>query len=198
MKLETAILNYLWITGVVSLYLSSCSPSTSSLSQSSLTKTPAEDTEMNHDEIFLPVKKKAPSSSESEVSSRSELLLPDSYDQVQNLPLINQLQKVDTYDGQQVRLVGRYVESDVRMKPTGKPRYVGHVSIVLADNTHVALFPVWHKDARRPQEEIDKFKAHEVEVVGTLHRQAPVAPSGGASPLSPCLTDTKALYLSSE
>ncbi|MGC1247193.1 MAG: hypothetical protein WA865_13350 [Spirulinaceae cyanobacterium] len=153
---------------------------------------------MNQDEFSLPIKEKAPSSPVSEESSRSELLLPDSSAQGQNLPLINQLEQLDVYDGQQVRLVGKYVEHDVRMRPTGTPRYVGHVSIVLADNTHVSLFPVWYKDARRPQEEINSFKEHEVEVIGTLHRQAPSDPSGGASPLSPCLTDTKALYLSSE
>ncbi len=198
MKLEMVALNYLWITGVVSLYLSSCSPSTSSLSQSSPTKTPTEDTEMNQDEFSLPVKKKAPPSPESEELSRSELLLPNSYAQGQSLPLINQLEQLNAYDGQQVRLVGKYVESDVRMRPTGTPRYVGHVSIVLSDNTHVSLFPIWDQDARRPKEEIDSFKDQEVEVIGTFYLQAPVDPSGGASPLSPCLTDIKAIYLSSD
>ena len=197
MKLEV-VLNYLWITGVVSLYLSSCSPSTSSLPQSSPTKTSTKDTEMNQDEFALPVKKKAPSSPESDLSSRSELLLPNSYAQGENLPLINQLEQLNAYDGQQVRLVGKYLESDVRMRPTETPRYVGHVSVVLADDTHVSLFPVWNKDAPRPQEEIDTFKDHEVEVIGTFYLQAPVDPSGGSSPLSPCLTEIKALYLSSD
>lgn len=191
-----ASINHLWMIGVIGLCMLSCAPSKSLSSQRSVSKSPTEIEAINmtDDEISLPIKKKAQPLSDNEVPSRSELLLPDFYDKDNNLPLINQLTQAEAYDGQIVRVVGKYAESDVRMKPIGTPRYVGHVSIVLADNTRVSLFPVWDNDARRPQEEIDRFKDLEVEVIGTFHRESPVDPRGGASLLNPCLTDIKALY----
>ena len=149
---------------------------------------------MNNDAISRPNLRKAPSSSEVEESSGAELSLPGFYDEANTLPAIAQLQDAEAYNSQTVRLVGQYVERDVRMKRVGAPRYEGHVAIVLSDKTPVSLFPIWHKEARRPQAEIDRFKDRNVEVIGTFYCEAPTDPRGGASPLSPCLTDIQALY----
>jgi hypothetical protein len=162
------------------------------------TQLPFEDEiiDMTDNSVSPPVKKRSQpvSSTDAEVSSRSALRLPEAYDQAEALPLVTHLKEAESYDGQLVRVVGKYVESDVRMKPIGAPRYRGHVSIMLADGTRVSLFPVWKTDARRPQTEIDAFKDQEVEVVGLFRLRAPADPQGGASPRSPSLTEIKALY----
>ncbi|BAZ30191.1 hypothetical protein NIES4074_26470 [Cylindrospermum sp. NIES-4074] len=189
-------INYLGIIGGIGLCLLSCVPSQSEPTQASLAKSAIRNKaiDMNEDQASLPFKQKTRPLSEAESPSRSELVLPDVYDGANTLPLITQWKEAEAYDGQLVRVVGKYIESDVRMKPIGTPRYVGHVSVVLADDIEVSLFPVWKRDARRPQAEINRFKDQEVEVIGILYRQSPVDPSGGASPLSPCLTEIKALY----
>lgn len=193
-------INHLWIIKGISLFLLSCVPLQSLSSQPSLTKSPTKSSQetkainMTDDQVFLPIKQKKRSLSEVNPPSRSNLSLPVVYKESNTLPLITTWKEAESYNGQVVRVVGQYIESDVRMKPIGTPRYVGHVSIVLADDIRVSLFPVWQHDARRPQTEIDQFKDQKVEVIGVLYHQSPVDPSGGASPLSPCLTNIKALY----
>jgi uncharacterized membrane protein YcgQ (UPF0703/DUF1980 family) len=193
-------INYLWIIKVISLFLLSCVPSQSLSSQPSLTKYPTQSSQetkainMTDDQVFLPIKQKKQSLSEVNPPSRSKLSLPVVYKESNTLPLITTWKEAESYDGQLVRVVGQYIEIDVRMKPIGRPRYVGHVSIILADDIRVSLFPVWQDDARRPQTEIDQFKDQKVEVIGVLYHQSPVDPRGGASPLSPCLSNIKALY----
>jgi hypothetical protein len=189
-------INYLLIIRGIGLSLLSCVPSQSVPSQPSLGKSSisTKAIDMNDDQVSLPIKQKRRTSSDTKLPSSNELVLPDVYDGVNTLPLITQWKEAEAHDGKLVRVVGKYIESDVRMKPIGTPRYVGHVSIVLADDIRVSLFPVWQREARRPQAEIHRFKDQEVEVIGIFYHQSPLDPSGGASPLSPCLTEIKALY----
>ena len=148
--------------------------------------------------VALSIKKSKKSVSDAQEPARSELNFPGVYDGADALPVVDQENTMASYDGQMVRLVGKYTEADVRMKPVGEPKYIGHVSIVLEDNTRIALFPVWKDDARRPKAEVERFKDKKVVVIGTLYQRSPADPRGGASPLSPCLTDIQALYLYGE
>src|SRR5215831_2281744 len=77
------------------------------------------------------------------------------------------------HDEEEVRVVGRYAEVDVRMRRTPPPHYAGHVAIVLDDETRVLLYPVWDPQARRDQDEIARFAGKRVEATGTLHATAP-------------------------
>lgn len=192
-----AFINQMLRLSMVGLCLLSCASQKTSLVQQPATEpTPeAEVIDVNNEEPLLPIKKREQSASELPSPPRSEVFLPDSYDEADGLPVVSRLAEATTYDGKLVRLIGQYVERDSRMQPGGTPRYVGHVSIILADDTRVSLWPMWKHEARRPEQEIDRFKNHEVEVVGIFNTQAPVDPSGGASMTTPCLTEVKALYI---
>jgi hypothetical protein len=112
------------------------------------------------------------------------------------LPEVRARAGLEQHDFDEVRLVGRYTEVDVRMKATPPPRHDGHVAIVLSDGAYVSLWPVWHAEARRPRAEIEHLRGHLVVVVGEAHARAPEEPHGGASPLGPCVDDVKAIAIS--
>ena len=74
------------------------------------------------------------------------------------LPAVTRRDQIDAHDGHRVRLIGRYVEIDVRMAPRPPPRLTGHVAIELADGARVTLLPVWHRDAPRPAYHWPRFR----------------------------------------
>lgn len=102
-------------------------------------------------------------------------------------PLVATKADVDRYDGDMVRVVGRYTEIDVRKAPTKTPAYDGHVAIELEDGTRVLLLPVWDQEAIRPPEEIAHCKDQQVVVEGTIAKTAPSSRDGRANLLMPCL-----------
>ena len=95
--------------------------------------------------------------------------------------------QIHTHDGQPVRLVGRYVQQDVRMMPRPPARHIGHVALVLDDDTAVLLAPTWHSNAIRPKDEIQQLEGKRVIATGTLHEKAPANPEGAANLEMPCL-----------
>jgi hypothetical protein len=111
------------------------------------------------------------------------------------VPAVRGRADVSAHDGELARVFGTYREVDVRMRPEGEPRLVGHVAIELADGKRVSLLPVWDDDARRPEAEVARFRGRAVVVVGTVEERAPEDPDGGASPTGPCVWDVKALSL---
>ena len=190
--------NYLSVIGIgfslLSCVLSQAIPSQASEHSQAKSSISTKAIDMNDDQASPPIKQKRQTPSDTKLPSGNELVLPDIYDGANALPLITKWKEAQAHDGKLVRIVGKYIERDVRMKPIGTPRYVGHVSIALADDVRVSLFPVWQREAHRPQAEIHRFKDKEVEVIGIFHHHSPPDPSGGASPLGPCLTEIKALY----
>ena len=125
---------------------------------------------------------------------RSTLTFAASFDGADALPEVTSLPALQERDGELVRLVGTYTEVDVRMMRRPPPRLDGHVAIVLKDGEHVSLLPVWDDGARRPQAEADALRGKTVTVVGVVYEEAPEHPSGGASPMTPCIDEIKAIY----
>jgi hypothetical protein len=109
------------------------------------------------------------------------------------LPAVSRGDQIEANDGARVRVIGKYVEIDARMRQPPPPRHVGHAAIELSDGATVSLLPMWDPDALRPQAEADAFRDKQVEVVGVLHAIAPAEPHGGASPMNPALTQIEAL-----
>ena len=83
------------------------------------------------------------------------------------------------------------------MRQLPPPRYVGHVAIVLDDDTRVLLYPVWDTQARRGQDEIARFAGKRVEATGTLHATAPEGSESVANLQLPCLTDVRSIRIAS-
>ena len=111
------------------------------------------------------------------------------------LPEIRTADDLHRHDGAQARVFGRYTQVDVRMRAVGAPQLLGHVALVLADGTPVALLPIWRPEARRPAAELARLDGQDVAAVGTIHAEAPAEPNGGASPLDPCLDPVTAIEL---
>lgn len=111
-------------------------------------------------------------------------------------PLILQQADILAHDQQEVRVVGRYIQIDVRMIQKSPPRYDGHVAIVLDDETEVLLYPVWHQQARRDEQEIAQFEGQRVEVTGKLYARAPENREGSANLRLPCLQNITVIHLS--
>ena len=64
---------------------------------------------------------------------RSTRTFPETAPGSDRLPRITARADLAAHDGSEVRVVGTYVERDVRMRPTPPPAYQGHVAIALAD-----------------------------------------------------------------
>ncbi|WP_425389060.1 hypothetical protein [Cylindrospermum stagnale] len=111
------------------------------------------------------------------------------------LPMVVVKADIEENAVEQVRLVGRYVQIDVRQRPDSPPVYNGNVALVLEDGTEVLLYPVWHVEAKRPKEEISRFEQKQVTVVGTIFPKAPSNPSHAANFLMPCLTEVQSIEL---
>jgi hypothetical protein len=107
--------------------------------------------------------------------------------------LVSSEDDVARHDKEEVRVVGRYEQVDVRMMALPPPRYAGHVAIVLDDDTRVLLYPVWDQQARRAQDEIARFAGKRVEATGTLHATAPQGEELVANLELPCLTDVRSI-----
>ncbi|MGB0590623.1 MAG: hypothetical protein ACPGU1_13175 [Myxococcota bacterium] len=135
----------------------------------------------------------APTPAVRDTKPRSSIRFPEALEGTGTLPLVTDEESLDDADEVVARLRGKYVQVDVRRRPVAPRQLRGHVSIVLSDGTSVSLFPIWHADARRPEEEIAAFEGLQVQVVGTAYYEAPSDPAGGASPMSPCVMDIKAM-----
>ncbi len=142
----------------------------------------------------LPMKPKAASSASASEAPRSTLELPASYAGADGLPAVDSRAGLDAQDMEEVRLAGTYVEFDARNKQQAPAQFRGHAAIRLGDGTVVTLFPTWHRDALRPQAEIDAHKDKAVVVVGMVFAEGPASPKGGASLKTPCIMDVKGLW----
>jgi hypothetical protein len=146
------------------------------------------------------VKQRSPSASPSSSSSaagaapaRSQRVYPEAFAGADTLPRVEAEAAIEANDGRQVRLVGTYVERDVRMDASPPAVHLGHVAIELADGTSVAFLTAWSKDGPRPQAEIERLRGTKVEVVGTLFASGIPHPQGGAAAMEPTIVDVKAL-----
>jgi hypothetical protein len=101
--------------------------------------------------------------------------------------------EVDAASGRRARIVGEYVEVDLRQKPKGDPQYLGRAGILLDDGTRVLLEPGWSRDGLRSAEERRRFAGKRVEAVGILWSRPPPPPEPLAYPLSPCLAQVESL-----
>jgi hypothetical protein len=110
-------------------------------------------------------------------------------------PLISQKKDIAVYDLQEARVVGRYIQIDVRMRQKAPPCYNGHVAILLDDDTKVLLYPVWDAQARRNSQEIAQFEGQRVEVIGKLYACAPEDSEGNSNLRLPCLENITAIHL---
>ena len=109
------------------------------------------------------------------------------------LPIVADKSGIAEHAGDRVRLVGRYTQLDVRMKPSPPPLYRGHVLIALDDRTGVLLEPEWRDEAIRPPDERRRLDGRRVEVVGMILPRAPRHPEGANSLAMPCLTDIESI-----
>ena len=81
---------------------------------------------------------------------------------LENLPPL----LIDDEAGQQIRAIGTYQQRDVRYRPTPPPKYRGHAIVVFDDGGFISLYPTWHPDAIRPEDEIGRFEGRRVIVTG--------------------------------
>jgi hypothetical protein len=95
--------------------------------------------------------------------------------------------------GRRTRIVGEYVEVDMRRMPTGRPEYLGRAGIMLDDGTRVLLEPGWSQDGLRSAEERRRFAGKRVEAIGALWSRPPPPPEPIAYPLSPCLAQVESV-----
>lgn len=90
-------------------------------------------------------------------------------------------------------LMGIYREFDARMKQMGAPVYSGYAAVELEDGTLVNLYPLWHKDALREEDERRKYVGKKVLVSGVVFYEAPEDPKGGTSLLAPCIMEISSI-----
>jgi hypothetical protein len=112
-----------------------------------------------------------------------------------DLPVVAHKADIDTYALEMVRVIGRYIQIDVRQRQRHSPVYSGHVALVLGDGTNVLLNPIWESAAKRSPDEITRYEGKRVIVIGTIYPQAPSSPENEANVLMPCLTDIVSLEL---
>jgi hypothetical protein len=113
-------------------------------------------------------------------------------------PIISQKNDIATNDRKEAKVVGLYIQIDVRMRQKTPPLFDGHVAILLEDDTQVLLYPVWDKQARRDSQEITQFEGRRVEVSGKLYARAPENSEGSSNLRLPCLKDITAIHLASK
>jgi hypothetical protein len=109
------------------------------------------------------------------------------------LPTVSASEDIQQQTGKRVRLVGRYIQIDVRMRQVPPPVYNGHVAIALEDQTEVLLYPIWDSQAKRPPEEIARYENLPVAVIGTVLLEAPDSPEDAANLCSPCLVSVESI-----
>ena len=73
-------------------------------------------------------------------------------------PVVRTRAEIDEHATEQVRVTGRYTQIDVRQRPSPPAAYQGHVALVLDDGAKVLLYPVWHREAKRPADEIARLE----------------------------------------
>jgi hypothetical protein len=110
------------------------------------------------------------------------------------LPVVKTGDDVAALAGKQVQVEGIYQQQDVRMRPIGQPVYLGHVAVVLDDETPVFLYPPDAAEARRSADEIQRFDDKRVRVSGLLY---PTIPSEDAMLQAPCLVEVGSVVLTS-
>jgi hypothetical protein len=107
------------------------------------------------------------------------------------LPTVLSRIDIEEQEGKQVRVVGRYIQVDVRYRKSAPPLYEGHVAVILDDGTTVFLYPTWHEHAIRSADEISKYENQWVVVVGTIVSSIPndprAYPHQAARILAPCM-----------
>ena len=104
-------------------------------------------------------------------------------------PAVRTRAEIDQHATEQVRVTGRYTQIDVRQRATPPATYQGHVALVLEDGAKVLLYPVWHREAKRPADEISRLEDQQVVAVGTIFPRAPSSPDHAANLQMPCLTN---------
>jgi hypothetical protein len=126
---------------------------------------------------------------------RSTRTVAETVTGMESLPRVTTAAELAARDGDEVLLVGTYVERDVRMKAAPPPVHHGHAAIQLGDGKLVALLPSWDEDAVRPADEAARFAGKQVEVVGTISKRGIADPEGGASLMGPTIDEVRALRL---
>ncbi|WP_017663610.1 hypothetical protein [Baaleninema simplex] len=91
-------------------------------------------------------------------------------------------------EGLEVRVVGVYQRTMVRTPRPGPPIevYLGNFEIGLDSRGGILLYPMWHPDAIRPAEEIERYEGQRVVVTGRVVPRAPDDPSYAATLIGPC------------
>jgi hypothetical protein len=111
-------------------------------------------------------------------------------------PTVTDKNGIQQYEGKKVLLTGKYQQHDIRknkIRATSPPEYHGDVVIRLDDGTDVLLYPVWHAEKIRPDEEIIKYDNKRVIVHGRIFAIAPDSRQGMANLLMPCITDVEGI-----
>ncbi|HEX9989537.1 MAG TPA: hypothetical protein VGE45_13800 [Chloroflexia bacterium] len=110
-----------------------------------------------------------------------------------DMPTVTTEDDINDNAGQNVRVVGRYTQIDVRKRSTPQPVYNGHASLVLEDGTTVLLEPIWSKASKRPRKEIKRYDGQIVGAVGIILPEAPDSPDEAANLMMPCLTNIQSI-----
>jgi len=105
---------------------------------------------------------------------------------------------VEAASGGPARVVGDYVEVDLRQKPKPPPRYLGRAGLRLEDGTLVLLEPGWSQAGLRSPEERRRFAGKRVEATGTIWIEPPRPATPVAYPIMPCLAPVEALAVVGE
>ena len=73
---------------------------------------------------------------------------------------------IDDEAGQKIRVIGEYQQIDIRRRPTPPVQYRGNAIVILDDGGFISLYPMWHPDAIRPKDEIERFEGRRVIITG--------------------------------
>ena len=98
-------------------------------------------------------------------------------------------------EGLEVRVVGIYQQADIRKRPIPPAVYRGNVKIVLNSSGGILLYPMWHPDAIRYPEEIERYEGQRVIVTGRVVPEAPGDPRGAATLIGPCFVTVDTIEL---
>lgn len=100
----------------------------------------------------------------------------------------------------EVTLIGTYTKSFLSKKENKD--HSGHYKIIINDSLEVNLLPPYHKEAERPEDEVQKFEGKKVAVTGVVSKNTSLSePSLENQPLKvdiPCFVTIESIRLANE
>jgi hypothetical protein len=111
------------------------------------------------------------------------------------LPQCRRLADLEAFDGARVRVLGEYVELDLRKNPEPPPQFAGSAGVRLEDGAVVLLEPSWSPRGLRSRDESARLAGRRVEATGRLWKNPPAPSEPVAQVLAPCLSPVESVDL---